>query len=314
MRSKTIIISNVDESSSSGRGILTLYQENDNSVKCKLRLYQIEKLNRFCKLGIYHKDQVYSANLIDKGDCYESSIFGNFDMNSDFYTAIIDTSSDNKVLLAGGTYAGFYFDDTSVFSDKDSTHKDDQYLDRENQNANDFNIDKCANCEYKKCFYDNSFQEFKNIKVDNNSNDHIIENVEEKAVSTINSLNNIENLEENKEEMERQIPNTLDAIIPQFKYICENYPADEDLNRLISNSKFVKMSEDGEQYSIGAIYENDQIKYICYAVKCNYNSPAPEELGKNYQWVPLDQEDPLSEGYYIVYQDAVDLKIVEIER
>ena len=86
------------------------------------------------------------------------------------------------------------------------------------------------------------------------------------------------------------------------------------MNKLIENSKFVKIGEDGEQYSIGAIYANDQIKYICYAIKCNYNSPVPEELGKNYQWLPLDQEDPLSEGYYIVYQDAVDLKIVEIER
>ena len=308
MRSKTIIISNVDQNSSSGRGILTLYQENSNTLKCKLRLYQMEKLNRFCKLGIYHNDQVYSANLLDKGESYESSLLGNFDMNSDFYTAIIDTSSDNKVLLAGGTYAGYYFDDTSVFSDRDKYYKDEKYIGEKNENVSDCEIDKCANCEYKKCFYDNSFQEYKNIEVNND----VATEISEEKINTFNNRNNMDNLEEKKEE--NTAPNILDAIIPQFKYIFENYPEDEDLNKLIENSKFVKIGEDGEQYSIGAIYENDQIKYICYAIKCNYNSPAPEELGKNYQWLPLDQEDPLSEGYYIVYQDAVDLKIVEIER
>lgn len=308
MRSKTIIISNVDQNSSSGRGILTLYQENSNTLKCKLRLYQMEKLNRFCKLGIYHNDQVYSANLLDKGESYESSLLGNFDMNSDFYTAIIDTSSDNKVLLAGGTYAGYYFDDTSVFSDRDKYYKDEKYIGEKNENVSDCEIDKCANCEYKKCFYDNSFQEYKNIEVNND----IVTEISEEKINTFNNRNNMDNLEEKKEE--NIAPNILDAIIPQFKYIFENYPADEDLNRLIEHSKFVKIGENGEQYSIGAIYDNEQIKYICYAIKCNYNSPVPEELGKNYQWLPLDQEDPLSEGYYIVYQDAVDLKIVEIER
>ena len=100
--------------------------------------------------------------------------------------------------------------------------------------------------------------------------------------------------------------------MPQFDYIFENYPADEELDKLIEHGKFVKINENAEQYSLGAIYLDGNIKYICYAVKCNYNSPAPEELGKYYQWVPIDNEDPLSEGYYIVYQDAEDLKIIEV--
>ena len=74
----------------------------------------------------------------------------------------------------------------------------------------------------------------------------------------------------------------------------------------------MKISENNEQYSIGAIYKDDKMQYICYAVLCNYNSPAPKELGEYYQWLPLDNLDPLSEGYYIVFQDANDLKIVEL--
>ena len=60
------------------------------------------------------------------------------------------------------------------------------------------------------------------------------------------------------------------------------------------------------------IYEEDEMRYICYAVMCTYNQPAPKELGDHYQWLPLDKEDPLSEGYYIVFQDAQDLKIVDL--
>ena len=59
-------------------------------------------------------------------------------------------------------------------------------------------------------------------------------------------------------------------------------------------------------------YKDEEMKYICYAVMCNYNTPAPTELGDYYQWLPLDKEDPLSEGYYIVFQDASDLKILEL--
>ena len=54
------------------------------------------------------------------------------------------------------------------------------------------------------------------------------------------------------------------------------------------------------------------MKYICYAVFETYNTPAPEEIGEHYQWLPIDKEDPLSDGYYIVFQDTADLKIVEL--
>ena len=60
------------------------------------------------------------------------------------------------------------------------------------------------------------------------------------------------------------------------------------------------------------IYKNDLIKYICYAVKSNYTAPAPEEIGKHYQWLPLNKLNPFGEGYYLVFQDAVDFKIIEL--
>lgn len=279
MKSKTIILSNTEEHS--GRGILTLYEEDD-LLKCKLRLYNTPKLDKFCKLGIYHSNQVYSANLLEKSGVYETSFVGDFDLNLDFYTAIINTNENNKVIIAGGTYAGCCFEENSPqFEETNPTQT------VENQNVEECKQDckNCENCVYKKMFYEQNVENQSNIEEPKNEN----------------------NAETNQN---ANIPTIMESILPQFNYIFENYTPDEELNNLLPNSKFVKMVEDNQQYSIGAIFDEEKIKLLCYATKCNYNTPAPQELGENYQWLPLDKEDPLSEGYYIVFQDAEDLKIV----
>lgn len=286
MKSKTIIISAPEENKSNGRGILTLFLEDD-LLKCRIRLYNVNKLNKFCKLGIYHENEVYSANLLEKNGVYESSMVGNFDMDKDFYTALIDTSNSNYVILSGGTYQGHYFNDYSVFNKE-------EIIDVETEAAIDAEIkksdcnddcDRCANCKYKEYFYSQIKEE---------------QTVKEQDVKTTN----------NEIKKENAI-NVINSLIPQFDYIFNNYKPDEELNSLVLNSRFVKIDENQEEYSIGTIYDNDNLKYICYAIKRDYNSKVPDELGEHYQWLPIDKEDPLSEGYFIVFQDAKDLKILE---
>ena len=174
MKSKTIIISSQHDNEK-GRGVLTIYMEDD-LLKCKLRLYNTPNLNRYCKLGIYHQNEVFSANLLEKNGSYTSSMVGNFDIEKDFYSAIIDTSNNNNVILSGGTYSGYFFNDQSVF-EKENKHIFDN-VEKENPNTNiysyeDNEIDyiekninpkslnnsceddckKCENCKYKEYFY-----------------------------------------------------------------------------------------------------------------------------------------------------------------
>ena len=104
----------------------------------------------------------------------------------------------------------------------------------------------------------------------------------------------------------------MQNIINQFDYVFETYPQNEEINSLLPNGKFVTIQENEEEYSIGVIYNNEKIKYLCYAVKSTYNTPAPKEIGEHYQWLPLDTLDPLSDGYYIVFQDTEDLKILDL--
>lgn len=318
MKSKTIILSALNSHSPrAGRGILTLSSEN-NTLTAKLRLYNIDSLNQNSKLGIYYNHQVYSTALLSRSGYYEGKIQKNFDMNEDFYCAVIDKDKSNDVIIAGGTYAGCFFDDSSVFFENENqddyetnNYENDSDLES-NINSNQSNKtiektqdhEKCAHCIYKETFYS---QKEENL---NNSTEKTTPTTLSNNIQENNNVN-LKNNEDEKLDKDTE-KSIINSIIPQFDYIFENYPADEELNNLIENGKFVKINDANQSYSIGAMYENDKIKYICYAVRTNYNSPIPEELGKYHQWLPIDTEDPLSEGYHIVYQDATDLKIIEV--
>lgn len=316
MKSKTIILSALNSHSPrAGRGILTLTSES-NTLTAKLRLYNIDSLNKNSKLGIYYNHQVYSATLLARSGYYEGKIEKTFNMNEDFYCAVIDKDKSNDVIIAGGTYAGCYFDDSSVFFENENQEKQVANDYEENSclenninknqpnNFNEFNenCEKCSHCVYKETFYSQK-ENINNSTTKTNS-------------TTLNNYQESDNIALKSNESEKLDKDTaksiINSIIPQFDYIFENYPADEELNNLIENGKFVKINDANQSYSIGAMYENDKIKYICYAVRTNYNSPIPEELGKYHQWLPIDTDDPLSEGYHIVYQDANDLKIIEV--
>ena len=295
MKTKTIILSNPNQNfSNSGRGILSFYIE-DEILICKLRLYNITALDQFTKLAIYHENEVYSANLLHRNGCYESSLVGDFDIDKDFYAAVIDTSNNNSIIIAGGTYAGFFFE-SSLFEEKQNQTINES-LSKNNFENNTPNIDfdnckDCTNCKYKEYFYENS----------------------QKLAANFQPITNIEQHEQTipaEEHKQRNSDNLLENIVPQFDYIFEKYPSNQELSKLIENSKFVDIEENSQVFSIGVIYEKTEIKYLCYAVKSYYNQPAPNELGEHFQWLPSDPEDPLSDGYYIVFQDAIDLKIVE---
>ena len=286
MKSKTIIISAPENSSTNGRGILTVYQDN-NILNCRLRLYNIKNLTQSCKIGIYHQNQVYTSEIAEKNGAYESSLIGNFDIDKDFYMALIDTSNANNVILCGGTYSGMYFNNTSVFSKEDS---EEEVLCKTQE------CDKCLNCKYKQFFYNQTENNSIEVIGVEQEDEKLLENEKDQVI----------------EESKKGVDGVINSIIPQFEYIFEHYSLNEELNMLINDSKFVKIDENQNEYSIGAIYEEEKLKYICYAVKRNYNQPVPNEIGEYYQWLPIDKEDPLSDGYYIVFQDANDLKILKI--
>ena len=63
----------------------------------------------------------------------------------------------------------------------------------------------------------------------------------------------------------------------------------------------------------GVIYENSAPKYLCYGVPAQNGDNPPKELSQYYQWLPIDSEDENSNGFFMMYQDAVTGKNISVE-
>ena len=92
----------------------------------------------------------------------------------------------------------------------------------------------------------------------------------------------------------------------QLDELFDRYPPEENLNRLVDNSYWVKINADydNKYYVVGIIKNKQDIKYICYGVPGNYNIEPPIEMKDYSQWLPTDIKDPYTNGYWVMYQDA----------
>lgn len=323
MKTKTIILNGEN----GGRGISSIYVE-EGILNCRIRTYGIENLTPTCKIGIFHNNKTYTANLISRNGSYITSFTGDFNIEKDFFIALIETEQDNKVVLKGGTYAGFFSNNLNQ-DDEDENQLIDKFLNEDenvdsNEIENGFNkisnldqnsdnfvntkkdtCDRCENCVYKQAFYNSQ----------TNQNDLKQISVEEELTTPLTNNANelLYSLEENVKQSETSTDEKVDikSILANINEVLKNYPEDKTLNKMIENGKFVSINENENEYSIGALYDGENIKYLCYAKKCRYNEKAPDELGKHYQWIPLDKDDPLTDGYNIVFQDITDLKIID---
>ena len=100
--------------------------------------------------------------------------------------------------------------------------------------------------------------------------------------------------------------NFYNMIAEQLEELFDKYPPEDNLNRLIDNSYWVKIDTDivNKYYVVGIINHNDDIKYICYGVPGQYNQEPPAEIRNYSQWLPSDISDPYTKGYWVMYQDA----------
>ncbi|MBR6737305.1 MAG: hypothetical protein IKL82_02950 [Clostridia bacterium] len=86
--------------------------------------------------------------------------------------------------------------------------------------------------------------------------------------------------------------------------LLSSYPKNEELEKLLPNSRFCKINYDSEKfYSVGIISENDCVTHLCYAVKGNFSS-VPTSLQPYCRFMPLSPFAPYGDGYYLIFQNA----------
>ena len=109
-----------------------------------------------------------------------------------------------------------------------------------------------------------------------------------------------------EEEQEHEAETFYDGISEDINKLFQSHEEEEFLSQIIPYSKWVKIeNEDGENYYVvGLIYENDDVKYICYGVPGLYSENPPKELKGYAEWLPLDSTKEKEYGYWLTYQDA----------
>ena len=92
----------------------------------------------------------------------------------------------------------------------------------------------------------------------------------------------------------------------QIDRLFENNPEEEYLEKIIPNSKWVKVEyeNDGDYYVVGLVYENDTLSYLCYGVPGVYQKSPPKEIAGYPVWLPLDSDKKEGFGYWLAYQNA----------
>lgn len=298
---KSIVLSDVD-SQSNKKAVLTI-EEVAEGLNGTLRLYNFShELAGISSLGFYIDKKVYKAGLTFKSHMlYEFFI----DLNSipqKFSCAVINfQNAQASPILYGSSngnddeiYASIINEisnDSSIENTKNVLDRYDVDFEKEEKEELEKEIDEamcqnCGECVYKKYFYEHN----PNVKAET------VEPVEEPVLKMSEKE---ENVEENLDFFLR--------LKPQIDKLFSSNPIEDNLQKLIPSSKFIKVEyeDDGDFYVFGLLYdENENIKYVCYGVPAVFEENPPEELSGYPIWLPLDKDNAKGFGYWLTYQDA----------
>ena len=299
---KSIVLNGV--SNSSQKGILSI-EQNGDIVSGNIRLYNFySEPNGIISLGIYDDNKVVKAGLTRVSDMFFSFKSELKSIPRSFSCAVVNfVSGEPKPILYGNSDGYFEHDKVleeviSNLTNTSSVEEIEEVLDKYNIQYEDDekeeieqeiekNITKedikfcnfkdekdCENCEYKK-YYQSQFNSLEN---------HTLSISEDEPISK---------------------PSFYEEMREHFDKLFANNPSEEYLQKLLPNSKFVRVDlEENNYYVLGLIYSNDKIKYICYGVPGIYQTTPPRQLSGYPVWFPLDQDKPQGFGYWLSYQDA----------
>lgn len=298
---RSIVLSDLDYKSNR-RAVLTLEKEGEE-VNGTIRFYNFPlAIKGILTLGFYVDNKVIKSGLTYKSTSYYTfKLVDNF-INEKFSCAVLNFSDAEVMPILYGSSEGrdedVYASIIESLSDdfsKDNVEKvlDNHGIDydenekREIENEIDRCMGDCKNCFYKEQFYANE-----------------IENVEQKVKSVDENENLKKDMEEGEEKEDEET--FFLRLKPQIDKLFEKNPTETNLEEMFPSSKWVKVEyeDDGDFYVFGLIYQDNEVKYVCYGVPAVYEKEPPKELSGYPIFIPLNKEDKEGFGYYITYQDA----------
>ena len=298
---KSIVLSDLNLTSNK-KAVLTMEKQKEDVIGT-MRLYNFPlEVDGLLTLGFYVDGKVIKSGLTRKGNSFYSFLLSENFIEKKFSCAVMEfKDAEVKPILFGSSegreeevYASIISSLSNDFSMKNVEKELDENgidYDEEEKEEIEKEIDKClkgdcANCFYKSYFYENN----KTNSLQNETNKNVEKN------ETVNEKDFL-NADENT---------FLGKLRPQIEKLFEKNPAETNLEELIPSSKWVKIEyeDDGDFYVFGLLYEQDEVKYVCYGVPAIYEEEPPKELSGYPIFVPLNKEDKAGFGYWLTYQDA----------
>jgi len=273
---KTVLLSNQGDCGK-GMAILTI-EKNNGGIFGSLKVFDILSTNNLM-LGISVNDkQVYRQKIyFSNGNVYNFRLDDDIDVDGKIGSVIVSVNNNNINALLWGTNGcqAKYKQDIINFFEKD-------YKQDEEHNKKDISIEspKITVAEQKEDF---------EVKNDDGFDAKLFESTDEEIEEIVD--NNIGG-------------EFYELIHEQIDELFKRFPRDDDLQRLIPNSKWVKVDyeSNGKDYVFGLIFDNEKVNYICYGVPGSLEALPSEEIRKYSQWMSIDSER--NTGYWLMYQNA----------
>ena len=291
---KNMVLQGVDEKNK--RGLLSISSDG-KSVKGQLRLYNFGIEPRgIISLGVVTNGKVEKAGLIRNGSMLYT-FNSNFALSNDFSCAVVNFDNGQpKPILYGSTISTerdmVYEEVINSLSKTKSASEVENILDDYGIDFDDEERAEIDNC------IDQAMTEELALQEDDCKND--CENCEYKMYYMKNAIKtkSVEKQSVKNQSFYNEMKGQIDSLF-------ENNPTEEYLETLIPNSKWVKVElKNGDYYVLGLLYQDEQLKYICYGVPGVYQALPPRQLSGYPVWFPLDSNKNEGFGYWLSYQDA----------
>lgn len=106
--------------------------------------------------------------------------------------------------------------------------------------------------------------------------------------------------------------NFYQAVKPQLDEMFVRYPAEERLNAVVPNSKWVRIDvDDDDYYVLGVLFDLSEPTFICYGIPGLRSVAPPAEIADVSVWLPLDNAHSDGAGFWVIYQSAHNGKCIK---
>lgn len=272
------------------KAVLSIEGDEEN-LTGRVRLYNFGILPKgILTLGVYVGGKVYKAGLTHQSGMLYTFLLDSNLFDKDFSCAIINIYNGEVSPILFGASQGKstnldqvvqaikgaenvkeveqVLDDFGVDYDEEEKAEIEKALDEE------FSCPDCQNCKYKQYFYSKQLAD-----------------VPEKEIEDLPK--------------KVQPKSFYEELKPQIEKLFSENKQEDYLEKIFQNSKWVRVNlQNDDYYVFGLIFENENVKYICYGVPGVYQKNPPRELSGSPSWLALDSQNREGFGYWISYQDA----------